>query len=76
VSFAAITICVASRRVFIVVVYFVIMTQSGNFWKHPRRPRFKVEVNRGSGFIRHSSSSNSEAKDEESWRLQAEGGDQ
>jgi hypothetical protein len=36
VSFAAITICVASQWVFIVVivVYFV-MTQSGNFWIHP-----------------------------------------
>jgi hypothetical protein len=30
-------LCVASKRVFIVVVvvYFV-MTQSGNFWIHPR----------------------------------------
>jgi hypothetical protein len=35
VSFAAITLCVASQRVFIVVVYFV-MTQSGKFWIHPR----------------------------------------
>jgi hypothetical protein len=35
VSFAAITLCVASQKVFIVVVYFV-MTQSGNFWIHPR----------------------------------------
>jgi hypothetical protein len=36
VSFAAITLSVASQRVFIVVVviYFV-MTQSGNFWTHP-----------------------------------------
>jgi hypothetical protein len=34
VSFAAITLCVASQRVFI-VVYFV-MTQSGNFWIQPR----------------------------------------
>jgi hypothetical protein len=34
VSFAAITLCVASQRVFI-VIYFV-MTQSGNFWIHPR----------------------------------------
>jgi len=34
VSFAAITLCVASQRVFIVVVYFV-MTQSGNLWIHP-----------------------------------------
>jgi hypothetical protein len=35
VSSAAITLCVASQRVFIVVVYFF-MTQSGNFWIHPR----------------------------------------
>jgi uncharacterized protein involved in cysteine biosynthesis len=45
VSFAVISLCVASQRVFIiiiiiiivvvVVVYFV-MTQSGNFWIHPR----------------------------------------
>jgi hypothetical protein len=39
VSFATITLCVASQRVFVVVVvvlvYFV-MTQSGNFWIHPR----------------------------------------
>jgi hypothetical protein len=32
VSIAAITLCVASQRVFI-VVYFV-MTQFGNFWIH------------------------------------------
>jgi hypothetical protein len=37
VSFAAIALCVASQRVFVVhvAVYFV-MTQSGNFWIHPR----------------------------------------
>jgi hypothetical protein len=35
VSFAAIILCVASQRVFIVVVYFV-TTQSGNFWILPR----------------------------------------
>jgi len=37
VSFAAITLCVTSQWVFIVVVavYFV-MIQSGNFWIHPR----------------------------------------
>jgi hypothetical protein len=44
VSFAAITLCVASQPVFVVVVivvvvvvvvYFV-MTQSENFWIHPR----------------------------------------
>jgi hypothetical protein len=38
VSFAAITHCVASQRVFIVVVYFV-MTQSRNFWIYPRIAR-------------------------------------
>jgi hypothetical protein len=34
---AAITLCVVSQQVLIVVVvvYFV-MTQSGNFWIHPR----------------------------------------
>jgi hypothetical protein len=35
-SFAAITLCVASQRVFIVVVIYFVMTQSGNFWIHPR----------------------------------------
>jgi hypothetical protein len=34
--FAAISLCVASLRVFIVVVYLVISTQSGNFWIHTR----------------------------------------
>jgi len=46
VSFSAITLCVASQRVFIVVVVVVVVivvivvislsTQSGNFWIHPR----------------------------------------
>jgi hypothetical protein len=37
VSFAAITLYVASQRVFVVVVVvYFIMTQSGNFWIHPR----------------------------------------
>jgi ABC-type uncharacterized transport system permease subunit len=43
VSFATITLCVASRQVFIVVVVVVVVivdyfftTQSGNFWIHPR----------------------------------------
>jgi hypothetical protein len=40
-SFAAITLCVASQRVFVVVVYFV-TTQSGNFWIHPHIIHFKV----------------------------------
>jgi hypothetical protein len=39
VSFAAITLCIASQRVFIVVVVVVVVyfvtTQSGNFWIHP-----------------------------------------
>jgi hypothetical protein len=34
VSFAAITLCVASQQVFIVVCF--VMTQSGNFWIHLR----------------------------------------
>jgi hypothetical protein len=34
VSFAAITLCVASQRVFIVVIS--LSTQAGNFWIHPR----------------------------------------
>jgi hypothetical protein len=34
VSFAGITLCVASQRVliFVVVVVYFVMTQSGNFW--------------------------------------------
>jgi len=42
VSFAAIVLCVASLRVFI-VVYFV-MTQSGNFWIHPRIAEVAVKI--------------------------------
>jgi hypothetical protein len=45
VSFAAITLCVASQRVLIVVVVVVVVvislsTQSGNFWLHPRMSSF------------------------------------
>jgi len=36
VSFAAITLYVASQRVFIIVSLYFVMTQSGNFWIHPR----------------------------------------
>jgi hypothetical protein len=36
VSFATITLCVASQRVFIIIVVCVFMTQSGNFWIHHR----------------------------------------
>jgi hypothetical protein len=35
VSFAAITLCVASERVFIVDVIYFVMTKFGNFWIHP-----------------------------------------
>jgi hypothetical protein len=38
VSFVAITLYVASQRVFIVVRVYFIMTQSGNFWICPRIP--------------------------------------
>jgi hypothetical protein len=37
VSVAAITLCVASQRVFIVVSVYFFMTQSGNFLIHPLR---------------------------------------
>jgi hypothetical protein len=40
VSFSAVTLCVASQRVFI-VVYFV-MTQSGYFWIHSRITKMKL----------------------------------
>jgi hypothetical protein len=36
VSFAAITLCVASRRVVIVNVVISLSTESGNVWIHPR----------------------------------------
>jgi len=36
VSFATITICVASERVFIVVCLYFVMTQPGNIWIHHR----------------------------------------
>jgi hypothetical protein len=42
VSFTAITICIASQRVFVVVVvvvYFVV-TRSGNLWIQTRKPYF------------------------------------
>jgi hypothetical protein len=40
VSFAAIALRVASQRVFTLFDYFV-MTQSGNFWIHPRKFRYR-----------------------------------
>jgi hypothetical protein len=42
-SFAAITLCVASQRMFIIVFVVAadfVMTQSGNFWIHPRMVRY------------------------------------
>jgi len=37
-QFCPITLCVASQRVFIVVVVvYFFTTQSGNFWTHPRK---------------------------------------
>jgi hypothetical protein len=36
VSFAAITLYVASQRVFIAAAVYFVMTQSGHLWIHPR----------------------------------------
>jgi hypothetical protein len=36
VNVATITLCVASQRVFIVTVVYLVMTRSGNFWILPR----------------------------------------
>jgi hypothetical protein len=45
VSFGAITLCVVSQRVFIIVVLVVYLsTLSGNFWIHPRIYSFSVTV--------------------------------
>jgi hypothetical protein len=46
VSFAAIILCVASQRVFYVVV-ISLSTHSGNFWIHPRFREVGLEVNTG-----------------------------
>jgi hypothetical protein len=35
-TFAAIILCVASQRMFIVVRVYFVMTQPGDFWTHPR----------------------------------------
>jgi hypothetical protein len=37
VSFATVTLCVASQRVSIFVSIYFFMTQSGNLWIHPRK---------------------------------------
>jgi hypothetical protein len=47
VSFAAITIFVASQRVFIVVSVYFVTIQSGNFWIHPRITFLNVPVLEG-----------------------------
>jgi hypothetical protein len=44
VSFAAITLHVDFQRVFIVVRVYLLMTQSGNFWIHPRMSTFHSAV--------------------------------
>jgi len=49
VSFATITLCVASQQVFIVVIYFVV-TQSGNIWIYPHISRNSTEFS-GSRFF-------------------------
>jgi hypothetical protein len=36
VSFVAVTLCIASQCVFVVVSVHFVMTQSGNFWIYPR----------------------------------------
>jgi hypothetical protein len=35
------TLCVASQRVFIIVVAYLFLTQSGNFWTQPRKLHYK-----------------------------------
>jgi hypothetical protein len=42
VTFVAIILCVASQRVFIVVVVYFVMTQSGNIWIHLRMLRDRI----------------------------------
>jgi hypothetical protein len=42
VSFANMTLCVASQRVFIFVSVYFLMTQSGNFWIHLRMSALKT----------------------------------
>jgi hypothetical protein len=44
VSFAAITLCVASQRVFIFVSIYFVMTQSGNFLIQPHRWEANIKV--------------------------------
>jgi hypothetical protein len=47
VSFAAITLCVASQLVFIVIMVYFVMTQSGNFWTHRRIVRVTLQLTVG-----------------------------
>jgi hypothetical protein len=44
VSVAAITLCVAFQRVFIVIVFISLSTQSGNLWIHPRMLRLTLHI--------------------------------
>jgi hypothetical protein len=44
VSFAAITFCVDSLRVFTVVSVYLVMTQSENFWIHSRMAIIVLEL--------------------------------
>jgi hypothetical protein len=45
VSFAAITLCVASQLEFNFVVVYFVMTESGNFWIYPRINAKKIFAN-------------------------------
>jgi hypothetical protein len=42
VSFAAITLCVASQRVLIVASVYFVVTQSGNFWIHLHKLKVRI----------------------------------
>jgi hypothetical protein len=51
-SFVAITLYVASQRVFIVVSVYFVMTQSGYFWVHPRILSSRRKLNYVRNFCR------------------------
>jgi hypothetical protein len=51
VSFTALTLYVTSQRVFIFVSLYFVMTQSGNFWIHPRISLFRTNYERLSFFF-------------------------
>jgi len=54
VRFAAIILYVASQGVFVVVVVYFVMTQSGNFWINPRIRLILVHIDSDPYFIKHS----------------------